>query len=224
MTTTSESEGRVAPVAARPRAPLGPRVLGAVVLAVGIFLLWTAYESSGGDLALDGPWLAPLVVTAGWVLVSAWYLVAQFIGPRPATEPPAEAATGEPGDEPTAEAADAEPGEPTAAADATAEPADEPAGEAADAEDAADRAEPGDGRVQWLTPAALAATLVGYVLLLEPVGFLLASALFFVLVARILGSPRLVRDVVIAVLLVLAIYLAFTRLLTIQLPSGVLPL
>ncbi|HEU4426590.1 MAG TPA: tripartite tricarboxylate transporter TctB family protein [Pilimelia sp.] len=85
-------------------------------------------------------------------------------------------------------------------------------------------AETDHGASSWRTPAMLVAALVAYVLALEPVGFVPATAVFFVGAARILGSTRLVRDVVVAVPLALVVYLAFTRILEIQLPRGVLGL
>jgi putative tricarboxylic transport membrane protein len=188
--TTMEGPERVAHDAARP-ARLGPRVLGAVVLTVAAFMLAEAYRAAGGDLDPQGPWLAPVVVTAGWTVVAAWYLIAQFVPPRRAIGV-------HPGDQSTSAG--------------PAEPAD-PAGE-----------DEVTGRVRWLTPAVLAIALCGYVFALDPVGFVPASALFFVAAARILGSRRIVRDAVTGVPLALAIYLAFTRLLEIGLPSGVLPL
>ena len=51
-----------------------------------------------------------------------------------------------------------------------------------------------------------------------------ASFAFFLGAARILGSRRIVRDVCVALPLVLVVYLGFTRLLEINLPAGVLPL
>jgi putative tricarboxylic transport membrane protein len=176
---TSDVQGRVAVRAALPRAPWGPRVLGVVLLLAGLFLCWEAYDSADGDFAPHGPWLAPLVVTAGWVVLAAWYLVSQFIRP------------------------------------------DQPAG--APVPDATDDAEQA-ATVQWLTPALLGVALVGYVLALDPFGFVLASTVFFVAAARILGSHHTIRDVLVAVPLTLGIYFGFTQLLEITLPSGVMPL
>jgi len=79
-------------------------------------------------------------------------------------------------------------------------------------------------RLAWLSPALLLAALLGYVALLEPLGFALASTGFFVAASRILGSRSWLRDVPVAVGLAFGAYLAFTRLLDIQLPAGVLPL
>ena len=105
-------------------------------------------------------------------------------------------------------------------------PAEEPS--PIDAIDAIDATGPTDGDESrwpaWTTPVVLVVTLVAYALVLDPLGFVLATFAFFVAAARILGSHRLVRDVAVAAGLALSVYLAFTRLLEIQLPGGVLPL
>ncbi|MFI6761803.1 tripartite tricarboxylate transporter TctB family protein [Micromonospora sp. NPDC050417] len=198
---TTDTTGEVDPRVALPRAPWGPRILGLVLLLAGAFLCWTAYDSADGDFSAEGPWLAPLVVTAGWVVLAAWYLVSQLVRTSPPTEPvdPSEATA------------------PTGATEAVegSEPAQDP--------EPAEGSEP-DAPVQWLTPALLGAALLGYVLVLEPLGFVLASAVFFVASARILGSRRPIRDVLVAVPLVVAIHLGFTQLLEISLPAGVMPL
>jgi putative tricarboxylic transport membrane protein len=147
---------------------VGAKLLGAVFLAGGAFLLWNAISAATEDgLALDGPRLAPVVVTAGWVALGAVYLVRQF------TKASVEAA---------------------------------------------------EVDVHWWTPALVMAALIGYGLALDLLGFVLSSGAFFVACARILGSRRLVRDAVVGLVLALAVYLAFTRLLDIDLPEGVLPL
>jgi putative tricarboxylic transport membrane protein len=75
---------------------------------------------------------------------------------------------------------------------------------------------------KW-TPVLLGAALIGYLLLLEPLGFALASAAFFSVAARILGSRRPVRDALVGIPLGVGVYLAFTALLDVRLPAGVLP-
>lgn len=93
-----------------------------------------------------------------------------------------------------------------------------------------DRAVGTAGRPRWRTSFLLLALLVGYAIVLTytVVGYVIATAAFFFAAARVLGSspPRrvLLRDVAVAVGLSLGIYLVFTRLLGIALPSGVLPL
>jgi putative tricarboxylic transport membrane protein len=84
--------------------------------------------------------------------------------------------------------------------------------------------------IRWRVPLLLMVLLVAYAVVLKytVVGYVLATALFFVGSARLLEHRPLresiVRDVVVGVVLSLAIYLAFTRLLGISLPAGVLPL
>lgn len=60
--------------------------------------------------------------------------------------------------------------------------------------------------------------------LMKPAGFVIASTLIFTGVALAFGSRRQLRDVAIGFLLSLATYLAFTDLLSLTLPAGVLPL
>ncbi|GLZ31896.1 hypothetical protein Lesp02_40840 [Lentzea sp. NBRC 105346] len=74
------------------------------------------------------------------------------------------------------------------------------------------------------TALLLMVTLIGYAYVVIPLGYIISTAVSFVLTARILGSHRLVRDIVVAVLLASAVYFAFTELLSIRLPRGVLPL
>ena len=75
-------------------------------------------------------------------------------------------------------------------------------------------------RTHWPTPAAMMASLLGYVALLTPFGYALATTVFFVVAARVLGSRRLGRDVVVGVLLGAITSYAFTRWLGVRLPVG----
>ncbi|MEE6257643.1 tripartite tricarboxylate transporter TctB family protein [Plantactinospora sonchi] len=237
MTVANDVPGRVDQASTRSRAPRGSRVLGAVLLLVGVFLLWTAYDSADGDLGVRGPWLAPGVVTGAWVVLAAWYLVGAFL-PTGASVPPSAPTGAVPTDRADGgdSAAAATSAAPTASAALAASPASTTsttspasaastasAGEAGPAPVADDGDEP-VVQIRWLTPALLAASLIGYVMLLEPAGFVLASAVFFIAAARVLGSRRWVRDVVVAVPLAVVVYLGFTRGLAIALPPGVLPL
>jgi len=74
------------------------------------------------------------------------------------------------------------------------------------------------------TALLLMATLVGYAYIVIPLGYVLSTALSFVVTTRVLGSRELVRDVVVGVLMAVVVYFAFTELLSIRLPRGVLPL
>jgi putative tricarboxylic transport membrane protein len=159
MTTDSEPE----------RGPVAGRrsgwVLPAALLLAGIGLLIAAISAAGGDFSPSGPRLAPVLVTAGWVVIAAIYLV-RF---RPVKRDD-----------------------------------DEPVG--------------------WLAPLGVVGCLVGFAVILEYAGFVVSAFLFIVAVSRVLGSRSLVRDVIVALVLPLAIYFAFTRLLDIFLPAGVFPL
>lgn len=75
-----------------------------------------------------------------------------------------------------------------------------------------------------LTAVLLMVTLIGYAYIVIPVGYVLATAVSFVVTARIMGSRTVVRDIVVGVLLAVAVYFGFTELLSIRLPRGVLPL
>ena len=74
---------------------------------------------------------------------------------------------------------------------------------------------------EWTTPAAVMAALVAYVLVLEPLGYIVATALLFPVAARALGSRALVRDVVAGVVFAVAVDLLFTRVLAVPLPIGI---
>jgi putative tricarboxylic transport membrane protein len=75
-------------------------------------------------------------------------------------------------------------------------------------------------KTHWPTPALVMAALIGYVSLLMPLGYALATALFFTATARILGSRHLARDTVAGVVLGVVVSYAFTRWLGVRLPVG----
>jgi putative tricarboxylic transport membrane protein len=75
-------------------------------------------------------------------------------------------------------------------------------------------------QTHWPTPGAVMASLLGYVALLTPLGYALATAVFVAVGARVLGSRRLGRDLVVGVLLGAITSYAFTRWLGVRLPVG----
>jgi putative tricarboxylic transport membrane protein len=75
-------------------------------------------------------------------------------------------------------------------------------------------------QTHWPTPVATVASLLGYVALLTPFGYALATSVFFVVSARVLGSRRPGRDIVVGVLLGAITSYAFTRWLGVRLPVG----
>jgi putative tricarboxylic transport membrane protein len=77
------------------------------------------------------------------------------------------------------------------------------------------------GETDWRVPALLAAALVGYVLLLEPVGYVVTTALFLPVAARVLGSGKPVRDVLSGIAFAVVVDALFTQLLAVPLPTGI---
>jgi putative tricarboxylic transport membrane protein len=72
----------------------------------------------------------------------------------------------------------------------------------------------------WPTPVMLICLLLAYILLLEALGYGLATAIFFWLAAWLLGSERPARDAVVAVALGVVTSYAFSHWLNVQLPTG----
>jgi putative tricarboxylic transport membrane protein len=75
-------------------------------------------------------------------------------------------------------------------------------------------------QTHWPAPGAIMASLLGYVALLTPFGYALATAVFVTLAARVLGSRHTGRDLVVGVLLGAITSYAFTRWLGVRLPVG----
>jgi putative tricarboxylic transport membrane protein len=88
----------------------------------------------------------------------------------------------------------------------------------ADAGEDIDPEAPGD----WRTVGLLVALFVAMILLVNPLGWVITSALFFAGAATVLGSKHYVRNVVIGVILALASFYAFYSGLGIPLPAGIL--
>lgn len=85
-------------------------------------------------------------------------------------------------------------------------------------EDASVHAQP-----DWPAFAIISAGIVAQMVLSARTGFVVAGVVLFTLVARGFGSRRLLRDLVVAVIVVVLAYLTFTRLLGLSLPAGILP-
>lgn len=79
-----------------------------------------------------------------------------------------------------------------------------------------------EASTHWPTTSVALLSLIVYAVLLHPLGYTLATALFFPTACRILGSTRLRRDIIIGLVLGLSIYLVFTRVLGVRLPAGLL--
>jgi putative tricarboxylic transport membrane protein len=74
----------------------------------------------------------------------------------------------------------------------------------------------------WRCIALLALALLAYLFLIEPAGFIIASATLFVTAAFAMGSRRLARDVAIGIVMATVLYIGFNRGLGLSLPAGVL--
>lgn len=84
----------------------------------------------------------------------------------------------------------------------------------------------------WATIGLAAVALVAYALALDGfalgqleipgLGYIVATALFLPLTARVLGSRSPIRDVIIGIGIAVVIYFAFTEFLGVRLPDGIL--
>ena len=75
-------------------------------------------------------------------------------------------------------------------------------------------------QTHWPAPGAIMASLLGYVALLTPFGYALATTIFLAVASRVLGSRHLRRDIVVGALLGVITSYAFTRWLGVRLPVG----
>jgi putative tricarboxylic transport membrane protein len=77
-------------------------------------------------------------------------------------------------------------------------------------------------RTQWVPLAVCAAAVIFFILAVETLGYVVVSSIAFWLTAWAMGARNHLRSALIAIVLSLVIYLAFTRLLDISLPPGIL--
>ncbi len=77
-------------------------------------------------------------------------------------------------------------------------------------------------RVLPLPVVLFTALIVGYILTLEPLGFILSSFLFLAAAMFALGSRRILYTIVVSALSLAAIYLIFQTAFSVVLPEGVL--
>lgn len=77
-----------------------------------------------------------------------------------------------------------------------------------------------NAETHWATPGLMLVALIAYIQLLERLGYALATTLFFLVAARILGSRDPVRDGVVGLVLGVVTAYAFTRWLGVRLPVG----
>lgn len=72
--------------------------------------------------------------------------------------------------------------------------------------------------------AGVLVVLIVYAYVLDPLGYIVSTAIMFVVIARILGSRNVMRDIVIGIGLTILVFMLFSRFLGISLPAGVIPL
>lgn len=82
---------------------------------------------------------------------------------------------------------------------------------------AANNITPDDGP-KWQAFAMTAGLFLIYILALRFLGFIIATPLFIVAISWVIGSRKLVRDIIVALILTGAIYLIFENLLKVQVP------
>lgn len=75
--------------------------------------------------------------------------------------------------------------------------------------------------VDWQALAWIVAGLVGQLALMEWAGFVIASTVLFVAVARGFGGKRLVLEIVVGLALCVVAYVGFTHGLGLSLPTGI---
>ena len=77
-----------------------------------------------------------------------------------------------------------------------------------------------EAETDWRVLGIIAAALVVYAALMEYAGFIVASAVLFVISAFAMGNPRIVRNGAIGLVLGTAIFLLFDGWLGVRLPTG----
>ncbi|GFG52624.1 hypothetical protein CQY20_01235 [Mycolicibacterium agri] len=77
-------------------------------------------------------------------------------------------------------------------------------------------------RTRWVPMAICVGAVLVFIVGVEPLGYVIVSSIVFWLTAWAVGARHIVRSAIIAIALSLIVYLAFTRLLDIYLPPGVL--
>ena len=80
--------------------------------------------------------------------------------------------------------------------------------------------EGGHDAPDWMAWAIISVGIVLHMVLIGWAGFIIASTLMFVLIARGFGSKRAVRDLLVGLALAVAAYFLFTRALGLRLPPG----
>ncbi|TDC67395.1 tripartite tricarboxylate transporter TctB family protein [Streptomyces hainanensis] len=183
-------------------------ILPVLLFVVGLVLaIGTATMDVPANVASPGPQLFPTIISI------ACFVFAVLLGVDVLRNP-----------EPERVAAPGAPAEAEAGASAGAG-AMAGAGAGAEAEDGAEaeaEAEATRIRSNRLAVAGVVGTVVAFIVLLDPLGWLLSGTLLFWGVARALGSRRVVFDVFLSLAVSSIVQLAFSAGLGLNLPPGIL--
>ncbi|MCR3720291.1 MULTISPECIES: tripartite tricarboxylate transporter TctB family protein [Prauserella salsuginis group] len=188
--------------AARGRKPRGELIVAGTVAVIGVVVLTRTVTMDVPDNgAFLGPQFFPYVVAALLLVLSA-LLVLQHV-----RREPVDAGDTEPGD---MDAGDTDDGD-TEAGDGAAE-------RRLGGPSESDAPPP----IDWKPFGMVAATLVLHVVLLEPLGWLIAGAGLFFGVSYALGGRNVLRDIGVAFVMSAVAQLAFSAGLGMALPAGIL--
>ena len=77
-------------------------------------------------------------------------------------------------------------------------------------------------KTDFKTLGTVSASILTYPFLIESAGFVIASTVVFFGVGFAYGARKLIKNLLIAVVFALVVYLTFTKFLSVELPAGVL--
>ena len=77
-------------------------------------------------------------------------------------------------------------------------------------------------KTDFKTLGIVSASILTYPFLIERAGFVIASTVVFFGVGFDYGARKLIKNLAIAVIFALVVYLTFTKLLSVELPAGIL--
>jgi len=80
-----------------------------------------------------------------------------------------------------------------------------------------------EGRA-WLKPLLAAATVFGYAFIMGKAGYLLSTLLFMLVWQFVIEREKWLKATIIAVVATAAMWLLFSKLLNVQVPTGILPI
>ena len=79
-----------------------------------------------------------------------------------------------------------------------------------------------EGKTDFKTLGIVSASILTYPFLIERAGFVIASTVVFFGVGFAYGARKIIKNLALAIIFALVVYLTFTKLLNVNLPAGVL--